>query len=76
MVAKMVPERDVGIPMPSFMSAPPPCTKASTPPAFHSEYYFCEVYWPNFRRVDFLRALRSYAQRERRKIHKEDNLLW
>ena len=32
----------------------------------HSEYYFCEVYWPDFRRVDFLRALRSYAQRERR----------
>ena len=32
----------------------------------HSEFYFCEVYWPDFRRVDFLRALRSYAQRERR----------
>ena len=32
----------------------------------HSEYYFCEAYWPDFRRVDFLRALRSYAARERR----------
>ncbi len=32
----------------------------------HSEYYFCEAYWPDFRRVDFLRALRSYGQRERR----------
>lgn len=32
----------------------------------HSEFYFCETYWPDFRRVDFLRALRSYAQRERR----------
>ena len=32
----------------------------------HSEYYFCEAYWPAFRRVDFLRALRSYAQRHRR----------
>jgi len=32
----------------------------------HSEYYFCEAYWPDFRRVDFLRALRDYAQRERR----------
>lgn len=32
----------------------------------HSEYYFCDTYWPDFRRVDFLRALRSYAQRERR----------
>jgi short-chain Z-isoprenyl diphosphate synthase len=32
----------------------------------HSEYYFCEAYWPDFRRVDFLRALRSYAQRHRR----------
>ncbi|MFD1717129.1 isoprenyl transferase [Georgenia deserti] len=32
----------------------------------HSEYYFCEAFWPDFRKVDFLRALRSYAQRERR----------
>jgi len=31
-----------------------------------SEFYFCEAYWPDFRRVDFLRALRSYAQRHRR----------
>lgn len=31
-----------------------------------SEFYFCEAYWPDFRRVDFLRALRSYSQRERR----------
>jgi short-chain Z-isoprenyl diphosphate synthase len=32
----------------------------------HSEFYFCEAYWPDFRRVDFLRALRAYAQRHRR----------
>ena len=32
----------------------------------HSEFYFCEALWPDFRRVDFVRALRSYAQRERR----------
>lgn len=32
----------------------------------HSEFYFCEAYWPDFRRIDFLRALRSYAARERR----------
>ena len=32
----------------------------------HTEFYFCEAYWPDFRRVDFLRALRSYGQRERR----------
>ena len=32
----------------------------------HSEFYFCETYWPDFRRVDFLRALRSYASRQRR----------
>src|SRR3954452_2050929 len=32
----------------------------------HSEFYFCEAYWPDFRRVDFLRAVRSYAERERR----------
>ncbi|GAB4086770.1 isoprenyl transferase [Myceligenerans cantabricum] len=34
--------------------------------SMHSEYYFCEAYWPAFRRVDFLRALRDFAQRERR----------
>jgi short-chain Z-isoprenyl diphosphate synthase len=32
----------------------------------HSEFYFCDVNWPGFRRVDFLRALRSYADRQRR----------
>lgn len=32
----------------------------------HSEFYFCEALWPDFRRVDFVRALRSYSQRERR----------
>lgn len=32
----------------------------------HSELYFCEALWPDFRRVDFLRALRSFTQRERR----------
>jgi short-chain Z-isoprenyl diphosphate synthase len=32
----------------------------------HSEFYFCEALWPDFRKVDFYRALRSYAQRERR----------
>lgn len=33
----------------------------------HSEFYFCDAYWPDFRRVDFLRALRSYTQRTRRR---------
>jgi len=32
----------------------------------HAEFYFCDALWPDFRRVDFLRALRSYAQRQRR----------
>ena len=32
----------------------------------HSEFYFCDAYWPEFRRVDFLRALRAYAARHRR----------
>ena len=32
----------------------------------HSEFYFCEALWPDFRRVDFVRALRAYSQRERR----------
>lgn len=31
-----------------------------------SEFYFCEAYWPEFRRVDFLRALRDYSHRNRR----------
>ncbi len=32
----------------------------------HSEFYFCDAFWPAFRRVDFLRALREYAARSRR----------
>ncbi|MER5441767.1 isoprenyl transferase [Streptomyces sp. NPDC002790] len=32
----------------------------------HSEYYFCDVFWPAFRKVDFLRAMRDYAVRGRR----------
>ena len=32
----------------------------------NSEFYFCEALWPDFRKVDFLRALRSYSQRQRR----------
>ena len=31
-----------------------------------SEFNFCEAYWPDFRHVDFLRALRAYAGRHRR----------
>ncbi|GGN42872.1 short-chain Z-isoprenyl diphosphate synthase [Actinoplanes campanulatus] len=34
--------------------------------AAYSELHFCDVYWPGFRKVDFLRALRSYAARNRR----------
>jgi short-chain Z-isoprenyl diphosphate synthase len=32
----------------------------------HSEYYFCDPYWPDFRKIDFLRAVRAYQQRARR----------
>jgi len=32
----------------------------------HSEFYFCEAYWPDFRKVDFLRAIRAYSARHRR----------
>jgi short-chain Z-isoprenyl diphosphate synthase len=32
----------------------------------YSEFYFCDVYWPAFRKIDFLRAIRSYQQRQRR----------
>ncbi|HZD42293.1 MAG TPA: polyprenyl diphosphate synthase, partial [Terriglobales bacterium] len=32
----------------------------------YSEYYFCDAFWPAFRKLDFLRAIRSYQQRQRR----------
>ena len=32
----------------------------------HSEFYFCEAFWPDFRKVDLLRAIRTYAERQRR----------
>ncbi len=32
----------------------------------YSELYFCESLWPELRKVDFLRAIRSYQERERR----------
>ena len=32
----------------------------------YSEFIFQDVYWPEFRKIDFLRCLREYAQRERR----------
>lgn len=32
-----------------------------------SQLYFCDAYWPAFREIDFLRALRSYAARKSRR---------
>jgi len=32
----------------------------------HSEFYFVEALGPDLREVDFLRALRDYAKRQRR----------
>lgn len=32
----------------------------------YSELYFTDVYWPGFRHIDFLRAIRTYQQRHRR----------
>ncbi len=32
----------------------------------YSELYFCEVYWPEFRKIDLWRAIRSFQRRERR----------
>ena len=32
----------------------------------YAEYYFCDALWPAFRKIDFLRAIRSYQQRRRR----------
>lgn len=32
----------------------------------YSELYFVDVFWPGFRKIDFLRAIRSYQMRQRR----------
>lgn len=32
----------------------------------HSEFYFCDPNWPEFRKTDFLRALRDFQSRQRR----------
>lgn len=32
----------------------------------YSEFYFCDTNWPAFREIDFLRALRSFNDRQRR----------
>ena len=32
----------------------------------HSEFYFTDVHWPEFRKTDFLRAIRTYQLRQRR----------
>jgi tritrans,polycis-undecaprenyl-diphosphate synthase [geranylgeranyl-diphosphate specific] len=37
--------------------------------ATYSELFFVDVFWPAFRKIDFLRLVRSYQQRERRIGH-------
>jgi short-chain Z-isoprenyl diphosphate synthase len=32
----------------------------------YSEFHFTDVFWPAFRRIDFLRAIRAFQQRHRR----------
>jgi len=32
----------------------------------YSELYFCDVFWPEFRKIDLWRAIRSFQRRERR----------
>ena len=32
----------------------------------YSEFYFTDIYWPAFRKIDLLRAVRAFQQRERR----------
>ena len=32
----------------------------------YSELYFADVFWPDMRKIDFLRAIRSFQQRNRR----------
>ena len=36
--------------------------------AAHAELHFCDAYWPAFRELDFLRALRTYAARKTRQL--------
>ena len=72
------PSRSTTSPSTSTPRASPTPTSSSARPAssgspgfllwqsVHSEFYFCDALWPAFRRVDLLRAMRSYASRERR----------
>jgi short-chain Z-isoprenyl diphosphate synthase len=39
--------------------------------AVRTELYFCDTYWPGFREVDFLRALRAYGPRRERAVHSQ-----
>jgi short-chain Z-isoprenyl diphosphate synthase len=32
----------------------------------HSEFYFCDPYWPEFRKIDLMRAIRDFQGRSRR----------
>jgi len=32
----------------------------------YSEFYFMDIYWPELRKIDFLRAIRTFQQRQRR----------
>ncbi len=32
----------------------------------HSEFYFTDALWPDFRKIEFLRAIRAYQGRNRR----------
>ncbi|HLC41183.1 MAG TPA: polyprenyl diphosphate synthase, partial [Methylomirabilota bacterium] len=32
----------------------------------YSEFYFCDVHWPALRKIDFLRAIRNFQERDRR----------
>lgn len=36
--------------------------------SYSSELYFCDSYWPNFRKTDFLRAIRAYQNKESQNI--------
>ena len=35
----------------------------------YSELYFADVFWPELRKIDFLRAIRSFQKRRRRLGH-------
>ena len=58
-------ERAGNKPIPLIAASRPDCERvARIPPVLAP---LCDVFWPDFRKIDFLRAIRSYERRKRRR---------